>query len=212
MIQAIAEEYLTFSSGPLRLRGVLAYPQEAEPERAVLLCSPHPHFAGDMNNNVICTVARRLAAEAVVLRFDYRGVGESEISLDPGVSVFDYWTCIEETRDYREPVQDVVSAAIALREATQSYDVGLCVVGYSFGAAAGMMFAHNATDVRKMVAVAPPLGKVSFEFLACTAKPSLHLVGKKDFLYSDERLQAYRRAAGSAAEVVAIENADHFFR
>ena len=172
MIQAIAEEYVTFSSGPLRLRGVLAYPEEAAPERAVLLCSPHPHFAGDMNNNVICAVARRLAAQAVVLRFDYRGVGESEISLDPGASVFDYWTGIEETRDYREPVQDVASAAVALREATQFYDVEFCIAGYSFGAATGMLFAHNATDVHKMVAIAPPLGKVSFEFLACTAKPN----------------------------------------
>jgi len=212
MIQAIAEEYVTFSSGPLRLRGVLAYPEETAPERAVLLCSPHPHFAGDMNNNVICAVARRLAAEAVALRFDYRGVGDSEIRLDPGVSVFDYWTGVEETRDYREPVEDVASAARALRDATQSRDLEFCVVGYSFGAATGMMFAHNASDVHKMVAIAPPLGKVSFEFLSCTAKPSLHLVGKQDFLYSDEKLEAYRRTAGSTANVVVLENADHFFR
>ncbi len=212
MIAAIVEEHVIFSSGPVRLRGVLMYPEEAAPGRAVLMCSPHPHFAGDMNNNVICAVARRLAAAAVVLRFDYRGVGDSEISLDPDVSVFDYWTRIEQTKDYREPVQDVASAARALREATQSYDVEFCVVGYSFGAVTGMMFAQQAADVRKMVAIAPPLGKVSFEFLSCCAKPSLHLVGRQDFLYSDREVEAYRKLAGPAAKVVVLENTDHFFR
>jgi len=212
MVAAVVEEYITFLSGSLQLRGVLAYPEQSAPERAVLLCSPHPHFAGDMNNNVICAIARRLAAEAAVLRFDYRGVGDSEISLAPGVSVFDYWTQIEETKDYREPVQDVASAARALREATQSYDVELCVVGYSFGAVTGMMFAQRAADVRKMVAISPPLGKVSFEFLCGCAKPSLHLVGRQDFLYSDKEVEAYRRTTGPAAKVVVLENTDHFFR
>ena len=212
MIAAIVEEQIIFSSGPIRLRGVLAYPEEAAPGRAVLMCSPHPHFAGDMNNNVIGAVARRLAVGAVVLRFDYRGVGDSEISLEPDVSVFDYWTQIEETKDYREPIQDVAAAAQALREATQSYSVELCVVGYSFGAAAGMMFAQQASDVCKMVAIAPPLGKVSFEFLGGCAKPSLHLLGRGDFLYSDERLEAYRKAVGPAGKIVVLENADHFFR
>src|SRR5512143_649679 len=117
MAATAIEEYITFSSGSLQLRGVLAYPEEAAPGRAVLMCSPHPHFAGDMNNNVICAVARRLAARAVVLRFDYRGVGDSEISLAPDISVFDYWTDIEQIKDYREPVLDVASAARALREA-----------------------------------------------------------------------------------------------
>ena len=212
MLQAITEEYMTFSSGALRLRGVLSYPEETAPERAVLMCSPHPHFAGDMNNNVICAVARRLAVHAAVLRFDYRGVGDSEIVLDCGSSVFDYWTEVEEKKDYRDAIEDVESAATALQRATESFDVELSVVGYSFGAAAGMMFAHKADDVHKMVAIAPPLGKVSFEFLSCCSKPCLHLVGKRDFLYSEERVEAFRRTLGSAARVVVLENADHFFR
>jgi alpha/beta superfamily hydrolase len=176
------------------------------------MCSPHPHFAGDMSNNVICAVARRLAVGAVVLRFDYRGVGESEIVLDAGVSVFDYWTQIEQTKDYHEPVKDVASAVGALREATQSYDVEFCVVGYSFGAVTGMLFGHKASNVHRMVAIAPPLGKVSFEFLSCCSKPSLHLVGKQDFLYSDEKVEAFRKMAGPGAAVMVLENADHFFR
>ena len=101
MVDAIVEERVTFASGSLRLAGVLAYPQEAAPERAVLVCSPHPHFAGDMNNNVVSAVARHLAGQAVVLRFDYRGVGESEIVLGPEESAFDYWTTWKRRRTTR---------------------------------------------------------------------------------------------------------------
>lgn len=212
MPQAVLEEQVTFSSGALRLRGVLSYPEQAAPEHAVLLCSPHPHFAGDMNNNVICSVARRLAARCAVLRFDYRGVGDSEINPAPGVSVFDYWSAVEETRDYRDAVEDVSAAARTLHNATQSLNIGLSVAGYSFGAATGMLFAHRDDSVRKMVAVAPPLGKVSFAFLSDCRKPALHLVGRNDFLYSDESFALFRRSVGPAATVVLLDEADHFFR
>ena len=37
-----------------------------------------------MNNNVVSAVAQHLAARCAVLRFDYRGVGESEIALATG--------------------------------------------------------------------------------------------------------------------------------
>ncbi len=140
------------------------------------------------------------------------GVGESEIALAPGESAFDYWNAIEETKDYRDAVEDVSAAARTLLAATESLGVDLSVVGYSFGAATGMLFACRESRVRRMVAVAPPLGKVSFEFLSDCRKPSLHVVGKKDFLYSDERMAVFRRSVGPAAEVVVLDEADHFFR
>lgn len=212
MLQAIVEEYITFSSGALRLRGVLAYPEETAPERAVLLCSPHPHFAGDMNNNVICAVARRLAAHCVVLRFDYRGVGESEITLGPDESVFDYWNAVEETKDYRDAVEDVTAAARALLAAAEPLDLGLSIIGYSFGAATGALVGCNEKRVEKMIAIAPPLGKVSFAFLADCRKHCLHIIGKKDFLYSDEKMAAFSQSVGPAVEITVLDNADHFFR
>jgi alpha/beta superfamily hydrolase len=212
MGQIVLEEQVTFYSGALRLRGVLSYPEQTKPEHAVLLCAPHPHFAGDMNNNVICALAQRLAARCAVLRFDYRGVGESAIALAPGESVFDYWSAIEETKDYRDAVEDVRAAARTLLMATESLGIGLSVVGYSFGAATALLFACREDCVQKMVAVAPPLGKVSFAFLADCHKPSLHLLGKQDFLYSQERMIAYRRSLGPTAEVVVLDEADHFFR
>jgi len=34
----------------------------------------------------------------------------------------------------------------------------------------------------------------------------------RDFLYSDEKIGVYRQAVGSAAKVVVLDEADHFFR
>ena len=119
---------------------------------------------------------------------------------------------MEETKDYTGAVQDVRSAAQALFEATGSSDMELSVVGYSFGAATGMLFGHDDSRVHAMVAIAPPLGKVSFEFLAGCLKPGLHMIGTKDFLYSGEKVEAFRTTLGPAGRVMVLDEADHFFR
>ncbi len=211
-MRAIVEERIAFASGPLQLSGILSYPEQNRSEQAVLLCSPHPHFAGDMRNNVVGAVSERLAHHSVVLRFEYRGVGDSEIALDPGLSVFDHWTEVEETRDYRDAVADVNAAARTLAATTESLDGDFSVVGYSFGAAVGMLFGRQANAAKTMVALAPPLGKISFDFLAGCTKPSLHLLGRHDFLYSDDKWGDYRRTVGPAAQVFVLDDGDHFFR
>lgn len=213
MQDKIVEERITFiNDDGLQLIGVLAYPENVEPIHSVLLCSPHPHFAGNMDNNVICEIARKLAVHAVTLRFDYRGVGESQIGLRDGSSVFDYWSDIEETKDYTDAVKDVSAAAQTLYSAIGELDIPFSVVGYSFGAATGFLYGHEKENVYGMVAIAPPLGKVSFEFLTNCTKPGLFLIGTGDFLYSEEKTEKLCHILNSNITVEVLENADHFFR
>jgi hypothetical protein len=62
-----------------RLEGLLEEPEDQSPLLAVLLCHPHPLFGGTMHNKVVYRMARGLrAAGAVVLRFNFRGVGGSQ--------------------------------------------------------------------------------------------------------------------------------------
>lgn len=169
-------------------------------------------LAGHMDNNVICAIAQSLAAHAVTLRFDYRGVGDSQINLADGLSVFDYWSDLERTRDYTDAVRDVSAAAHALTRAAGGLDIPFCVIGYSFGAATGLLYGHEEDSVFAMIAVAPPLGKVSFEFLSDSSKPSLFIIGTGDFLYSAEKTGQFRRTLTSSARVEILDNVDHFFR
>src|SRR5215472_17889918 len=73
------EVQITFSSGELRLEGVIAKPGISTVERGAVICHPHPLYGGSMYNNVV-----EAALEAMwrlgwaTLRFNFRGVGESE--------------------------------------------------------------------------------------------------------------------------------------
>lgn len=206
----IIEERITFTSGDLTLTGVMAYPACTDPQFAMLICSPHPHFAGDMDNNVIRHLARDLAANAVTLRFDYRGVGESEIALPADVSVFDYWDSVDQQKDYADALADVASAAAVLAENTGG--MPMAVAGYSFGAAVGLRYARADDNVYTMVGISPPWTRIEFDFLADCSKPSLLISGKDDFLYCARAIANVQAMAGPNLTIDLQESADHFFR
>jgi alpha/beta superfamily hydrolase len=207
---AIIEEKVTFSSDGVRLTGVVAYPESVEPTRAILLCSPHPHFAGNMDNNVITEMAQYFARDSVTLRFDYRGIGDSEIKLPAGLSVFDYWDNIEESKNYDDAVSDVASASEELSRITGS--LPQVAIGYSFGAATAFIYGMKNDIVRQMVGVAPPLTKVDFSFLADSVKPALVMIGKEDFLYSADNIEEFKKMASPSTEIELLDGCDHFFR
>src|SRR5437588_1356634 len=73
-------------AGPAgNLEALLEEPEDA-PKVAALVCHPHPLFGGTMHNKVVYRIARALRrAGAVVLRFNFRGVGMSEGAHDQGV-------------------------------------------------------------------------------------------------------------------------------
>jgi len=206
----IVEERISIDNGGLTLDGVLTYPQTAEPARAILLCSPHPHFAGNMDNNIIRELAQYLASDSITLRFDYRGVGDSRVNLPDGVSVFDYWTDIEESKNYDDAVGDIASAAVELCQIAGN--LPLTIIGYSFGAVTGFLYGRDKSFVDMMIGIAPPLGKVGFDFMADCEKEVLVLIGKGDFLYSDQKAREFEKAISPCAVIKQLDGCDHFFR
>ena len=206
----VIEERVRFGPGR-RLAGIMAYPPDGQVRRAVLLCPPHPHFAGDMDNNVIRAAGRHLAARGVTLRFDYRGVGDSQITLPAGVSVFDYWSEVEKSFDYQGAIEDAAAAADSLAEACGS-ELPLAVVGYSFGAAVGLMMALGRPSARAMVGLSAPLCRLGFDFLAACAKPCLMLSGSEDFVYSAQRAGELAAIGGPNVRLDLLPGKDHFFR
>ena len=62
-----------------RLEALLEEPEDAPPREAALVCHPHPLYGGTMHNKVVYRLARGLRhSGAVVLRFNFRGVGRSQ--------------------------------------------------------------------------------------------------------------------------------------
>jgi alpha/beta superfamily hydrolase len=190
------------------LAGVLSYPVDGAPTRAVLMCSPHPNFGGDLENNVVAALAERLAADTITLRFNYRGVGQSHIDLPPGLSTFDYWENVEQALDYAEPLADTATAAEAL--SLISAGLPMISVGYSFGAIMGTRVAVLDRRIIAMVGISPPLKRVAFEHLADCHKPCLLISGRDDFVYDADVAKKVIEASGPK---LTFERplADHFF-
>jgi alpha/beta superfamily hydrolase len=193
-----------------RLAGVLAYSENDTPGLAVLLCSPHPNFAGDMENNVIVALAEKLSAGAVSLRFDYRGIGQSRIDLPPAVGLFDYWDTIEQTLDYHEPMLDTSDAADALWE--MGGGLPMVAVGYSFGAVTGTRIAVADSRFIGMVGIAAPFSRIGFEHLSNCPKSCLMISGADDFVYSPDVADELIKNAGHRVVMDRLDGADHFFR
>ena len=73
------EQHVTFPAGALTLEGLLAKPDGLKPVRGAVVCHPHPLYGGSMYNNVVDAVlAAMWKREWATLRFNFRGVGESE--------------------------------------------------------------------------------------------------------------------------------------
>lgn len=206
----VIEERVRIKNGGPPLSGILGYPLAEAPRRAVLLCPPHPHFAGNMDNNVIQALARHFAADSVTLRFDYRGVGESEIDLPAGVSAFDYWNAVEQNKNYSDALCDVRAAGTMLFRSAPGLPP--IVVGYSFGAAVGLLYGCETDSIRCAVGVSPPLTRVEFGFLRRYKNPCRLICGEKDFVFSAETLDEIVKQSGENVTAQVLETSDHFFR
>ena len=90
----------------------------ASPTAIAVVCHPHPPDGGTMNHKVPMAIARELVRlDCAVLRFNFRGVGQSEGAYDRGVGETD----------------DALAAAAWLR--ARSPGLPLTLAGFSFGAA-----------------------------------------------------------------------------
>ncbi|MDO8490805.1 MAG: dienelactone hydrolase family protein, partial [Dehalococcoidia bacterium] len=154
-----------FLCGDLSLEGVLHIPRRKPVMGGVVVCHPHPLYGGDMDNNVVRAICQGLEEVGLgSLRFNFRGVGESEGSFANGVG---------ELAD--------VEAAVSLLSGIEAIDtkhIGLC--GYSFGA--GVAFSHACRDRRVRAIAAVSIQATSVDATADYAGPKLLVCGSRDLL------------------------------
>ena len=105
------EELVHFYADGLKLEGVLTYNENALSSPAILLCAPHPNLGGNMDNNIITSLAGVSADKGFVsLRFNYRGVGKSESHEKDIAQRFQYWEVSLNGGDYADAVVDAHTA------------------------------------------------------------------------------------------------------
>jgi alpha/beta superfamily hydrolase len=204
------EEYVNFNSDGRKLEGIMSYDPDADDPPALLLCPPHPHLGGDMENNVITTLGNVLAEKGfVTLRFNYRGVGKSESEFDNIADKYNYWENVLSNDDYADALADTTSALGYLESAIDTNKS--FVVGYSFGAVAAMMLSVKNINIRAFVLISTPFGRFDPTLLAGCIKPKLIICADNDFASSIENVKKGMLNIPDPKGLEIFENCDHFY-
>ena len=186
------ESRITFSCGDLKLEGLLMLPEGQAPSAAVV-CHPHPMYGGSMYNNVVEALLEAFwRRQFATLRFNFRGVGDSEGEYDGGEGELD---------DVREAV-----TFLAGKAAVES----VMLAGYSFGASVSLRAGLTDPAVNRLVLVALPVALMTGASDS-TSKPVLLVSGDRDSYSPVEPLQGLASTLGSRARLEILAGADHFF-
>jgi len=189
--------------GPM-LEGELCLPQRANAELrvpGVVICHPHPQMGGTMHDPVVIALRDRLLKMGIAtLRFNFRGVGESQGEFDEGVG----------------EVNDVLGAVAALRARPQ-VDARHCgIVGYSFGAEMGLRAAAELPHLPAYAGVGFPTGLEEvnlddYAYLEQAPAKMLFVTGTEDQYSSVTQIQRLLKRYEKDAQIVSLKGTDHFF-
>ena len=149
-----------------------------------------------MHNKVVFRAAAALNdAGLVVLRINFRGVGQSTGEHDEGRGELD---------DVRGGLDYLAGQYPGLR-------IFLC--GFSFGALVGLDVGIEDPRVAFLIGIGTPLKKYDFTFLNACRKPLLLVHGEKDEFGDVEELRrlASELEKSTSVRLVVIPDAGHFF-
>ncbi len=204
------EELVHFNSDGLKLEGVLSYDENTLSPPLALLCPPHPHLGGDMENNVITALGSVLAENGfATLRFNYRGVGNSESMLDNIAEVYEYWEEILNNDDCSDAIVDAISALNYLESTVGTKEI--FITGYSFGAIVAMMLSVKNENIRAFASISTPFGRFDTAFLSDCKKPKLFICADNDFATSIEDVEKGMLGVSNPKILDLINDCDHFY-
>jgi alpha/beta superfamily hydrolase len=161
--------------------------------RAVVITHPHPLYGGDMENDVVTSIAGAYQrAGFTTLRFNFRGVGHSEGRYGDGVG----------------EQEDVCAAVAELKQRGHS-DVELS--GYSFGTWVNALCAGTRLAGIRMTMVAPPTAFMDFGAVSHLAGLQAVITGSRDDIAPPDMLQRLTAHWHPEARLAIVAGADHFF-
>lgn len=193
---AAADQSVLLDGPAGRLEVALDQPEADVPALPVvgIVCHPLPTEGGTMHNKVVTMTARALRECGVTsVRFNFRGIGQSEGSFDEG-----------------EGEVDDLRAVIAWVR-TQYPQHALWLAGFSFGAYVSLRVAAEA-QAGLVLSIAPPLGR-SWDFSQVVHPncPWLVIQGEADEIVEPQAVYAWVEQLKPPPELVRMPDASHFF-
>ncbi|HTJ95728.1 MAG TPA: alpha/beta hydrolase [Pararobbsia sp.] len=198
-MNAYTEKYLI--DGPVgKIEVALDLPdamraQNAAPRGIALVAHPHPLHGGTMDNKVAQTLARTLVGlDYVVMRSNFRGVGQTEGTHDHGIGEQD----------------DLLAVFAHLREKHGGGDRPFVLAGFSFGtfvlSHVAERLAQAGTPAQRLVFVGTAASNWQ---VANVPQDTIVIHGNEDETVPIQSV--YDWAAPQELPVIVIPGAEHFF-
>jgi len=165
-----------------------------------------------MQNNVISHLNSALAEQGyLVLRFNYRGIGNSQSNRNLEADQQLFW---DDSRcpEYEADMFNDCQSALEWLRAELYQQLPLLVVGYSFGCLPALKMARLEEFITGCALISPPLNKwpipaedVQFK------KPKGLFYSPGDFACDTDRLQELYKNMSAPATLRETPDADHFY-
>ena len=188
---------VSFKVKGLSFEGVIAQPDGDDgPFPGVVICHPHPLFGGNMDNNVVLSVSFALAQQGFVsLRFNFRGVGNSEGEHSKG-----------------ELEQQEVLGALELLKAWPSVDgKRLGLAGYSFGSSVILGSPDLHKKAKAFALISPPLTALQGTELKKNKQPAFVIAGDRDKLAQSDQFATVLDSFTHPPACHIVSGSDHYW-
>src|SRR6266550_7907266 len=180
----------------LLLEGVLHSPAHVEHAPLIVLCHPQP-ASSDMNDVLTVALAQQLAAAGMIaLRFNFRGVGNSQG---------------QQTDGRLEPLDLAGAIDVAMAQAGAN-TAKVCVIGQGFGANIALMYAPYDPRIRTVVAISLLLYRVPNGFPKAFERPKLFVTGEFDEICPRHKLEPFVEQQSGPKGMNVITGARHLMR
>ena len=166
------------------------------PKAAVVFAHPLPTHGGTMHTKAVYQGTKGLVrAGCVVLRFNFRGVGQSAGTFDAGAGEKGDFTAALDYMAGKYP------------------DLPLWAAGFSFGSWIALETGAVDERVTTLIGIAPPVTKTGYDFSSTrvSTKPKFFVHGESDEICPVQDMWKFYGALPEPKELVVIDMADHLF-
>jgi alpha/beta superfamily hydrolase len=180
--------------GDITLEGEWLFPDGEGPFPAVVIAHPFPPMGGTMQNGVVTAIWQALVSRGIAaLRFNFRGVGQSQGSFNEGVGE-----------------RDDVRAALEVALMTEGIDVErVGLAGYSFGAMMSVPVALRDERVKCLAVVSAPLSEDNWKKLDEYRRLHLAVIGENDEVVPMELFRGQMEKESDFGKYRVITGGDH---
>lgn len=181
-------------TGPAgKLQVAIGTPTGPDRNAVGIICHPHPLHGGTMYNKVVTTLAKAFQGLGLTtVRFNFRGVGESQGEFDHG----------------RGEVEDLMAVVQWLQREMGQQELWLA--GFSFGAYIAASGAVRL-PVKKLVTVAPPVEHFPMRDLPPILCDWVLVQGEKDDVVPPDAVLTWAESRLPPPKILRFAEADHFF-